>query len=580
MGFVLGLGGAYYHDASACLVHDGRIVAFAEEERFSRRKHHKDSRSCAHAAAYCLSQAGITLADVDEVVVGWNPSWPNACDHLDDADLIGELLDPRLFDHSRPKRLTVIEHHLAHAASAFHCSGFAEAAVLVVDGSGDGVSATLAHGTTAGLKILRQWPFTQSLGWFYETVAEHLGLGDWTSSGKLMGLAGYGTPRYDLGFLRPESGGYRLDLTRYGIPPDQAVDDQYTDLRYYRRLKDAYGAAFTDAGIPAHHRTRRYDPSSGRAVPDTGFTQPHADLAASAQRRLEDCLRELAATALSATGTSRLCVAGGVGLNCSANGVLARLPQMQELFVQPVAGDAGCAIGAALECARRRGDLTLPGAALRDAALGPGFSDEDIRTALDACGMPYTEHGPDLPAATARHLADGAIVGWFQGRMEAGPRALGQRSILADPRASTARDRINRAIKHREPWRPLAPSLLDSHAAELIGTDAPHPFMIVARPATDTARRAIPATVHTDHTLRPQTVPADPDHPYATLLSAFADHTGAPPALLNTSFNHEAEPIVCTPLDALRTFAATPLDALAIGGFLITKPNCPSRHNR
>ncbi|QID34368.1 hypothetical protein G3260_000143 [Streptomyces albus] len=215
LAIVLGLGGPYYHDASACLVIDGKVVAFAEEERFSRRKHHKDSRSCAVAAAYCLSEAGIPLDQIDAIAIAFNPAWPTPSDTCTDAELITELLDPALFGHYRPRQVTVVEHHLAHAASAFHPSGFDEAAVLVVDGSGDGVSATLAHGTTNGLKVLRQVPFSQSLGWFYETVAEHLGLGDWTSSGKLMGLAGYGNPdRYTLDFLTPLAGGYHLDLSR------------------------------------------------------------------------------------------------------------------------------------------------------------------------------------------------------------------------------------------------------------------------------------------------------------------------------------------------------------------------------
>lgn len=571
MGFVLGLGGAYFHDASACLVRDGETVAFAEEERFSRRKHHKDSRSCTHAVAYCLSEAGITLADVDEIAIAFNPTWPKASKHCEDSELIAELLDTRMLGHHQPARLTVVEHHLAHAASAFHPSGFSDAAVLVVDGSGDGVATTLAHGTPQGLRILRQWPFTQSLGWFYETVAEHLGLGDWTSCGKLMGLAGYGTPHYDLDFLRPEAGGYRLDLTRYGIAPDEAVEDQYTDLRYYWRLKRAYAAAYAEAGVPPHRRTLRYDPASGRALPDTSCLPAHADLAASAQRCLEECLSELAREALTATGARRLCIAGGVGFNCSANGRLAQLPAVDEMFVQPAAGDAGCAIGAALEVARRCGDLTLPGPAMRTAALGPTFTDAAIRAALDACHLPYTEHGHDLPAQLARHLAEGAVAGWFQGRMEAGPRALGQRSILADPRHLASRDRINNTIKNREPWRPLAPSLLATAAPELIGTAAAYPYMIISLQATAAARELIPATVHTDGTLRPHTVSEDATNPYATLLAAFAEHTGAPPALLNTSFNHEAEPIVCTPLDAVRTFAASPLDVLGIGGFLVHK---------
>ena len=572
MGIVLGLGGPYYHDASACLVIDGQVVAFAEEERFSRRKHHRDSRSCGVAAAYCLAEADISLAEVDEIAIAFNPAWPEPSETCTDADLIAELLDPALFSGHLPKRLTVIEHHLAHAGSAFYPSGFDQAAVLVVDGSGDGISTTLAHGTTSGLKILRQWPFSQSLGWFYETVAEHLGLGDWTSSGKLMGLAGYGNPaRYTLGFLMPRPGDYHLDLSRWGVGPDEQIDDQYTDLRYYRRLKTAYTAAYADLGVPPHRRARTYSPTSGRAVPDTGFRPEHADLAAAAQHLLEQCLIGLAREALTITGATRLCVAGGVGLNCSANGRLAALHGVDELFVQPAAGDAGCAIGAALEVALRCGDLTLPGSAMTTAALGPAFDAATVRAALTDFGLAFRDHGDDLPAVAAGYLAVGQAIGWFQGRMEAGPRALGRRSILADAHHTAARDQINRRVKHREEWRPLAPVLLEEAAPKLIGTSTPHPFMIVARAATDAARELIPAAVHTDGTLRPQTVIRDDADPYARMLASFAEQTGRPPALLNTSFNHEAEPIVCTPRDAVATFAASPLDALAIGPFLVHK---------
>ncbi|MDQ2706993.1 MAG: hypothetical protein M3Z25_04880 [Actinomycetota bacterium] len=575
MGAVLGLGGPYFHDSSACVVIDGAIVAFAEEERFSRRKHHRDSRDCSAAAAYCLSEAGITLTEVDEVAIAFNPGWPRRAELTTDDQLIADMLDPRMFDHHSPRRLTVVEHHLAHAASAFHPSGFGDAAVLVVDGSGDGISTTLAHGTSDGLRILRTWPFTQSLGWFYETVAEHLGLGDWTSAGKLMGLAAYGTPHYDLPFLSPEPGGYRLDLTRCGIAPDEDVEDHYTDLGYYRRLKNAYTQVYTDLGVAPHPRARTYEPAHGLVRADSSYHRDHADLAASAQLLLEECLVSLARAALAETGCRRLCIAGGVGLNCTANGRLARLPEVAQLFVQPAAGDSGCAIGAALHVAHRRGEFALPGPAMTTAALGPSFTDAQVHALLDDTQQSYSEHGGDIAAVLAARLADGAVAGWFQGRMEAGPRALGQRSILADPRDRVTRDRINRDIKHREHWRPLAPALHTRAAPALLGTDTGYPFMTVATEATGEARRHLAAAVHVDGSLRPQTVPADLPGPYPALLDAFAAASGAPPALINTSFNHEAEPIVCTPRDALRTFHSGPLDVLAIGGFLLDKHRRP-----
>ncbi|GLL02125.1 carbamoyltransferase family protein [Dactylosporangium matsuzakiense] len=572
MGYTLGLGGPYHHDASACLVDDaGAIVAFVEEERLSRRKHNKDSRSCTRAAAFCLSSAGIRLPEVSDVVVAWNPHWPVPTDRITDTDLIGEILDPQHFGGYRPAALEIVDHHLAHAASAFYPSGFPESAVLVADGSGDGVSTSLFRGHAGGLELVHQYPFTESLGWFYETVAEYTGLGDWTSTGKLMGLAAYGSPVHEFDFLRVAHDGYCIDLSGYGLPAGAVPDGDYRDLAYYRRLKKAYGAAFAALGVSQRRTYAGYDGSSGRfGGAGDGFAAEHLNLAASAQQALEQCLLSLARTALSAADSSRLCVAGGVGLNCSANGVLQRNCGATEFFVQPAAGDAGCAIGAALEHVRRAGRLSVPGVAMRSAALGPAFDDGAIGAVLDACGVRYAYHGDDIVAPVARALAADRIVGWFQGATEAGPRALGQRSILANPGTVASRDRVNCDIKHREMWRPLAPSILAEASAKLITDPGAADFMIVAYQATDEAREVLPATVHVDGSLRPQIVDPMINPLFAGLLRAVGDETGVP-AVLNTSFNHEAEPIVCTPIDSLRTFFSTPLDMLAIGGFLVTK---------
>ncbi|MBZ4319452.1 carbamoyltransferase N-terminal domain-containing protein [Streptomyces huiliensis] len=391
MGYVLGLGGPYYHDASACLVDgQGAIVAFAEEERFTRTKHNAYSRSSTQSAAYCLARHGLRLEDIDEIAIAWNPHWPEPLDSTTDRELVVELLHPSFFHGHVPRRLTVVNHHLAHAASAFYPSGFPDAAVLVVDGAGDAAATSIYHGTPDGLRLLHQYPFTQSLGWFYETVTEHLGIGEWTSAGKLMGLAAYGRPVHEFPCLRADEDGYRIDLSRYGLGRAEETAADYRHLDYYHALKRAYGKAFTDVGVPAHRRTHRYDAASGRMVSDTGFTPGHADLAASAQHTLVRCLLALARRALAETGTTRLCLAGGVGLNCAANGELYRHSGADDLFVQPAAGDAGTAIGAALECARRREWLGVPGPALSGTALGPAFSDDDIRAALDFHRVPST----------------------------------------------------------------------------------------------------------------------------------------------------------------------------------------------
>ena len=577
MGYVLGLGGPYYHDASACLVdHHGAIVAFVEEERLTRRKHNKNSRSCSQSAAFCLAAAGIGLQDVSEIAVAWNPQWPVPADYVTNGDLIGELLNPEFFPGGLPSRLTIIEHHLAHAASAFYLSGFSESAVMVVDGAGDGASTSLYHGASSGLKLLRKYPYTQSLGWFYETVAEHIGLGDWTSTGKLMGLAGYGQPTYDFDFLRADGDdGYVLDLARYGLSATLDMSEANDHLPYYRQLKRAYGAAFADLGVAARRPARRYDLATGRTPVVTEFSPEQINLASSAQFTLEQCQLELARAAMNETGSSRLCVAGGVGLNCSSNGFLFRNSGAADMFIQPVAGDAGCAIGAALECVRRAGNLAIPGAPMSSAAWGPTFTDADIAAILKSLQIGHTYYGDAICGRVARALAGGGVVGWFQGPAEAGPRALGRRSILADPRSAATRDRINRDIKRREMWRPLAPSILYEAAPKFMGHSRMAEFMIVAHRATDEAAAAIPATVHVDGSLRPQTVRESVDPRYAELIRKFDAETGVP-AVLNTSFNHEAEPIVCTPIDALRTFFSTPMDALALGGFLIVKQDADS----
>lgn len=572
MSYTLGLGGGYWHDASACLVGDGAVIAFAEEERFSRRKHNADSRSCARATAYCLDRAGIQLADVNEISVGWNARWPDPVERTTDAALIRELLPPSHFGGYTPSSIRVLPHHLAHAASAFYCSGMAEAAVLVADGSGDGVSTSIWRGSPNGLQLLREYPFTQSLGWVFESVAQHVGLGAWTNAGKLMGLAGYGEPRYELPFLRTGDDGYRLDLSAYGLRPDEDADTGYLDLSYYHRLKAACGKALTDAGVPVRSVRLDYDRRTGATVNRTEFDRAAMDVAASVQARLEECMVALARYAMTLAATDTLCLAGGVALSCSANGVVRRESGARDIFVQPVAGDGGLAVGGALEMSRECGALALPTARLTSVAWGPEFDEDNIGELLARTGLAHEYVGEKLPERVAHTLDRGGVVGWFQGAMEGGPRALGQRSILGDPRSVAVRDRINRHIKHRELWRPLAPSILHSSAVDLVDDLGTADFMIVAYRATAEAAQRVPGVVHVDGTLRPQVLPTDAKTPYAALLRACGEVLGVA-AVLNTSFNNESEPIVCTPTDAVRTFCSSQLDQLAIGPYLVTKEN-------
>jgi carbamoyltransferase len=571
--YALGLSGGYFHDSAACLIENGQIIAFAEEERFTRVKHNRHSRSCARSAAFCLAKAGIRLQDVETIALGWNPLWPHNVDYIEDRNLIQELLDPRFFDSYLPEKLMVIEHHQAHAASAFYCSGFVEANVLVVDGSGDGLSTSVSYGSSRGIEFIKKYDFTQSLGWFYEFITEHAGLGDWQNAGKLMGLAAYGQPEYTFDFISRRAQGYEIDISKIGVrlAPDPVAD--YLDLGeqgYYQRFKRSCAALLEHSGIPAHSQQWRVDADHSRLVNITHFGATQQNLAASAQRTLEECVISLVDATVTHTGNKKLCIAGGTGLNCSVNGKLYHHPLVEALYVQPAAGDAGTSIGAAFEAARRAGHFTVPASQMSTMSFGPSFSNEVIYKTIQMAGLPHTFHPRDIEYVTAQELADGATIGWFQGPMEAGPRALGNRSILADPRYISKRDYVNQEIKHREVWRPLAPSILDERLHDYVVHVGPAEFMIVAYQASPLAQEKIPATIHVDRTMRPQTVKKSINARYASLLEAFEALTGVP-AVLNTSFNLENEPIVCTPRDAIRTFCSSQLDMLSIGNFLVRK---------
>ena len=570
MTHILGLGGPYYHDSSACLAKDGEIVAFVEEERFTRRKQNLHSRSCALSTAYCLSAGRIKANELTEIAYGRNLSWPEPKETIEDEKIIQELLGETAFIGPMPKRVRVVRHHLAHAASTFYPSGFADAAVLVVDGAGDGVSTSIFRGSADGLQLIKEFKLTQSLGWFYETAAEHIGLGRFSGSGKLMGLAAYGLPRFDLGFIEEKVDGYRINLEKFGLSPDESMQGDNADLSYYGRMKEAYRLAFESIGVPYQQGIRQYDPHSGRWENQNEYGGIVRDFAASVQKKLERCLVQLAQFAMRAVGSQNLCIAGGVGLNCTANGVLQRESGATQFFVQPVSNDAGIAIGAALEISRQLCILPQQRLPMRNAALGPCFSNDSVGKLLSDIGLSYEYLGEGLPSRVAESIVRGAVVGWFDGSCEAGPRALGQRSILADPRSTAVRDRINRDIKRREMWRPLAPSMLRSASDFLVKEARTADFMIIAYAASEMAHKAIPGVIHVDGSLRPQIIEDDSSTPYAQLLREFAKITGIG-ALLNTSFNHEAEPIVCSPMDALRTFFSTPIDELAIQGHLVRK---------
>lgn len=574
MTYVLGLGGPYHHDASACLLDDsGVIVAFTEEERFSRRKHHRDSRSCGAAAAYCLSTAGIDLCEVSTVAVAWNPRHPHPTSQIDDLELLRELLPPSYFNGNTPSSALVVDHHRAHAASAFYPSGLARATVVVVDGHGDGKSSSVhLADRSSGLREVWHADQSQSLGWLYESVASHLGLGDWSSAGKLMGLASYGKPTIEAEFLELNvDGPFRLDLAKLGLKAPTVDASAQETIDFYFRMQRALGEFYRASDLERLVARHVYDAGHASFVRDHEIPTHHVDLAASAQHWLEGALSSLVSFAVNLTGVPNVCYAGGVALNCSANGFLRReVMQHSSFFIQPAASDSGCALGAAYEALVLSGGMPMYPPRMRTTAYGTKMSPDDIRSALDTVGARYTEPAGGIIEDTACLIAQGRVVGWVQGRAEVGPRALGHRSILADPRTTKSRDFINREVKRREMWRPLAPSVLSADAARVVETPTAADFMIEAFVATPWAREHLPGVVHVDGSLRPQFVDASVDPLYAGLLTAVGGYIGVG-AVLNTSFNGEDEPIVNNTFQALSTFYTSPMDALVVGPFMVTK---------
>ena len=554
---ILGINSAG-HDSSVALVADGHVLFAAEEERFSRLKH--DSSFPTRALRAAFQHTRVELDDVDGIAFGWNrpglgelyllanmaagriPSDTQAFGaHLVRlARALYTLDGKRALLRDLPpggKPISFVDHHEAHALSAFALSGFEDAAVLVVDGHGAWQATSIfdAEGTT--LRRVKTFAYPNSLGSLYTAFTELFGFESNSDEWKLMGLAAYGEPTFSLDdIIRIDADGYNVNLKALRVPSGNM---QFLEERFGKRRN-----------------------------PDLGFTERDHNLAASVQKSTEDAMLTLVRTALRLTGRKKLCLAGGVAMNSKANGKILATGLLDDVFVQPAATDDGTAIGAAFGMERRmRGRWS--GSVMRDAHLGPEYSNEEIRSALDDARISYVESN-DVERVTARMLADGFIVGWFQGRMEFGPRALGARSILGDPRDVATRDRVNKSVKFREEWRPFAPSCLVERAGEYFEPDAESPFMILTFDVREHQRGAIAAVTHVDGSARVQTVRKDVHPRYWRLIHEFDRITGVP-VVLNTSFNLKGEPIVCRPQDALRTFFTSGLDLLVIGDFLVAK---------
>jgi len=566
---ILGINTGFAHDASAALLDEGRIILAVEEERLDRVKFGKGFPW--KAINQCLDTAGITLQDVDAAAFNFQP-WrmfrANARLNLQSliaprafryaAFHLGWAIYPLLSDlreAEKIKRATqgkvrphFLEHHLCHAASSFYLSPFEEAAILTIDNRGEDITATVSLGRGTSIKRLGAVRLPDSLGMLYLSVTLFLGfqIGD---EYKVMGLAAYGEPTYrDLfeDLVKADGhGGFRLNRS-------------YFD---YMIAERAFSKKFYDAVGP-------------RRFPDEPITKRHMDLACSLQKRLEDVIVGMAEHLHRQVGVPNLCLAGGVAFNSVVNGALLGRSPFRHIFVQPAAGDAGTALGAALLIAHQRfHHPRYP--PQTHAFLGPRFSETQMEEALRACKLSY-ECEPQIAKRVAALLAQGAIVGWFQGPMEWGPRALGGRSILADPRRPEMKDVLNRCVKHREGFRPFAPAVLAERAADYFECDHPSPFMLFVYPVKADKRKEIPAVTHVDGSARVQTVTRAENVLFWEMIKEFERLTGVP-MVLNTSFNVDGEPIVCTPTDAIRCFFGSGLDYLAMGHFLISKPQGSGR---
>lgn len=589
---ILGIS-AFYHDSAAALIVDGRIVAAAQEERFTRKKH--DPGYPENAIRYCLHEGNISLQDVDRVVFydkpflkferlletymrfapyGFNsfrmsiPLWLR--EKLFLKDLLKKQLVKQDNTGSWNGEILFSEHHLSHAASAFFPSPFEEALVLTMDGVGEWATTSVALGKENILEVHKEIHFPHSLGLLYSAMTYYTGFKVNSGEYKVMGLAPYGEPKYvnkileNLVDLKPD-GSFRLDIQYFNYCAGLTMTN--------KKFDELFGG-----------------PARG---PDEKLTQRHMDLAASIQAVTEEAVIRLTRTLQDETRAKNLCLAGGVALNCVANGKILRDGRFKHIYVQPAAGDAGGALGAALvgyymQMGQKR---KANGDAMRGSYFGPSFKSDEIETQLNDCGARFELLEEDaLIAVCAEDLSQGKALGWFQGRMEFGPRALGNRSILGDPRSPTMQKTLNLKVKYRESFRPFAPSVLRERVSDWFELNDDSPYMLMVADVVKHRRREmtaeekqlfgidklnvprsdIPAVTHVDYSARIQTVHKDTNPRYHALISEFERRTGCP-LLVNTSFNVRGEPIVCTPQDAFRCFMGTDLDSLAIGNCYLRK---------
>ncbi|MCH7548664.1 MAG: carbamoyltransferase [Candidatus Krumholzibacteriota bacterium] len=558
--YILGIS-CYYHDAAACLLKDGEIVAAAQEERFTRKRHDQDFPT--NAIKYCLRSADITIGDVDyvgfydkplvkfeRILTTYLATWPRSLPSFLKAIplwLRRKLWIPQTIQKELEYEgeVLMIEHHMSHAASAFLVSPFDEAAIITVDGVGEWATSTMGHGKGSEIELFKEIRFPHSLGLLYSAYTYYLGFKVNSAEYKVMGLAPYGEPKYYDQVLETisfgDDGGFRMNMKYFSYD---------------------YGLKMTNG----HFETLFGQP---RRKPESKLDQFHMDIAASVQKVTEEIVLRMACHAHDVTGSKNLCMAGGVALNCVANGRILRETPFEEIFIQPAAGDAGGAVGVATYIYH-----TVLGNERtwqwQHAFLGPEYSTDEIREYLDTHDIKYVElDEDDLIERTARKIEEQNVIGWFQGRMEFGPRALGSRTIIADARNPKNQDVVNMKIKFRESFRPFAPSVLEERVGDWFELDKPSPYMLLVAQVRED-RRTIPAVTHVDGSARIQTVDPITNPLYYRLIRRFEENTGCP-VIINTSFNVRGEPIVCTPHDGYVCFMRTDMDVLVMDRFFMVK---------
>ncbi len=561
--YILGIS-CYYHDSAACILKDGELIAAGEEERFMREKHYSGFPH--NSVRYCLNEARINANEVDYIVFYEKPfvkfnriietyvsQWPRSFKAFKRAvplwlksrlNMRKEISEELVVD---PENIYFSEHHLSHMASSYFLSPFDEAAILTIDGVGEWTTTTIGYGKGTELTVEKQMKFPHSIGLLYSALTSYLGFQVNDAEWKVMGLAPYGQPRYVDKFLElvdiKEDGSFRMkmDFFSYHYSANESINSKFEQL----------------FGKPRRKKDEKID-------------QFYTDVAASGQKIVEDLIVGIASNLHRESGLDNLVIAGGVALNSVANWRILEKTGFKDLFIQPAAGDSGCALGAAL--AFHHLSLNHPRKfQMKHAYWGPDFENEEIEAVLKAYNASYKRFDDEqLIDETAKMLAEDKCIGWFQGRMEFGPRGLGNRSILANPKNPNMKDIVNSKVKFREEFRPFAPSVTKEEASNYFDLKIESPYMLLIPQVLPEKRDLLPAITHVDGSARLQTVDSKTNSRFHSLLSAFKQKAGIP-VLLNTSFNVRGEPIVCTPMDAYSCYMRTGIDALVIGNFILTE---------